>query len=181
LTAPVSIGELEPPLVPVDHEEVLMFDLRLALRALGRSPGFTFVAVGTLALGIGAATAVFSLVDHGLLRPLPYEEPERLVVVWTETPTSPSPTVPGPDLWDYQQWSERFELFAGVRADAANLTGDGSPERVRVGIATGSLFPLLGVEPLYGRLFSPSEDAPGGPQVAILSHGFWRTRYGGDP
>ena len=158
-----------------------MLDLKLAFRSLAKSPGFTLVAVATLALGIGANAAVFTLVHTALLQPLPYEEADRIVVVWTETPTSPSPTVPGPDLWDYQQWSTRFDGFAGVVADEANLVEGGEPERVQVARATHGLFPLLGIEPLLGRLFSDSDDVPGAAPVAVLSHGFWRGRYGGDP
>ncbi len=170
-------------------------DLRYALRSLAKSPGFAAVAVVTLALGIGANTAIFSVVNTVLLRPLPYEEPEELVLLWgemtnrgvTEFPHSP------PDFRDYQRESTLFEGIAAVVTFPQPVGGeDGDPEQIETGAVSWNFFDVLGVEPALGRDFAPEDAEPGEPQpgqppgfsppaTAILSHRLWQQRYGADP
>jgi len=159
-------------------------DLRYALRRLRRSPGFASIAVLTLALGIGAGTAIFSVVNGVLLRPAPFPSADRLVVVWETDRNSGTTREPGswPDLEDYQAQSRSFEKLAGFVALQQTLTApDRDPDRVAVVLATHQLLPLLGVQPMVGHLFGPQEDTPGGARVALLGERFWRTRFGGDP
>lgn len=157
--------------------------LARALGGLRRAPGFAVVVVLVLALGIGASTAIFALVDAVLLRPLPYPEPARLASV--------SHAAPGVDLAEvgqsvgtylhYRNEARAFEAIAVHHAAAVNLTGDGPPERVELVLASHELFALLGVRPRLGRLFTPEDGRPGAPTVVVLSHGLWRDRYGADP
>jgi putative ABC transport system permease protein len=162
--------------------ETLTRDLAYAARMLRRNPGFTTTVVLTLGLGIGATTAIFTVVNAVLLRPLPYPEPDRLVYI------AMSFGDPGDHAFSYTQdyaaWkshSRTLSQIAGYMSFQANFTGGGEAERVTGGYATMSLFPLLGVQPAIGRTFLPEEDRPGGPPVAILSRGFWKRRFGGDP
>ncbi|HEX5707825.1 MAG TPA: ABC transporter permease [Pyrinomonadaceae bacterium] len=154
-------------------------DVRYGARMLWRQPGFTLVAVLTLALGIGANTAIFSVINAVLLRPLPYADPDRVVSVKKIKRTG----IPGITGLEYLEWRETqsFEAVAAHTYNNFNLTGDGEPERLPVAQVTANLFPLLGVQPLAGRAFLPEEDAPGRNQVVIVSRGFWQRRYGGDP
>jgi putative ABC transport system permease protein len=164
--------------------ENLMQDIRYGLRTLGKSAGFTLVAVLTLALGIGANTAIFSVVQNLLLRPLPYPQPERLVEIWNTYP----PQVPrgGLSPGDYADWRKEAKSFSemGAYADVSrgfNLTGDGEPQRVLIGFASSSLFPMLGTRVVAGRSFVPEEDRAGSAPVVLLSHRLWQGRFGGDP
>src|SRR5918996_4872909 len=164
--------------------DTLLQDLRYALRQLRAHPGFTAVAVLTLALGIGANTAVFSVVRSVLQRPLPFPEDERLAVVWHRAPVfdveefHSSP----PEYVEYRNQSRSWKQLAAFRISAATVTGDDNePERVQVAFTTWHLFPALGIEPLVGRSFTAEEDQEGLDAVAVLSHAFWMTRYGGDP
>jgi predicted permease len=157
-------------------------DLAYAARMLRRNPGFTATVVLTLGLGIGATTAIFTVVNAVLLRPLPYPEPDRLVYI------AMSFGEPGdhafsftPDYTAWQNHNRTLSQIAGYRMFQANFTGGGEAERITGAYATRSLFPLLGVQPVMGRTFLPEEDRPGGPAVAILSHAFWKRRFGGDP
>ncbi len=163
-------------------------DLRYAWRALRRTPGFTAAAVAALALGIGATTAIFTVVNGVLLRPLQYQSPERLANIWNDLGEGAQslPAVSPLDFRDYQRRSRTFESFAAAsEADVANLrgnlTGDGEPERVDLVTVTANFFPLLGVRPALGRQFLPEEEVLNGPHVVLLSHRLWRRRYGGDP
>jgi putative ABC transport system permease protein len=164
-------------------------DLRYAARLLQRSPGFAVVALLTLGLGIGATTTIFTVVNAVLLRPLPYREPERLANLWVDLGVGAQslPAMAPGDFLDYQQRSQTFEaLAAGAGAQVVGATGaltgrGGESERVDVSPVTANFFPLLGVEPLYGRHFTAGEEAPGGPKVVMLSYGLWMRRYGGDP
>jgi putative ABC transport system permease protein len=129
-------------------------DLRYAVRGLRQRPGFTLVAVLTLALGIGANTAIFSVVNGVLLRPLPYERPDRLAMIWGHRNQEPLAELSGPEYWDLR---ERTHAFAGVAAFAdgnINLTGSGTPERIRAGYFTANTTAVLGVAPAVGRGFT---------------------------
>ena len=160
-------------------------DLRYGARMLLKNPGFTLVAVLALALGIGANTAIFSVVNAVLLKPLPYYDPQRLVLV-TEVPPEKDGVRGGEYAGsiDYVLWQAEAKAFDHLVAfDLRNtyLTGRGEPERLDSVWATANLFPALGVAPQLGRAFTPEEDQPGGPRVVILSHSFWQRRFGGDP
>ncbi|HXG64346.1 MAG TPA: ABC transporter permease, partial [Blastocatellia bacterium] len=157
-------------------------DLRYGLRALLKRPGFTVTAVLALALGIGANSAIFSVVNAVLLRPLPYKDPERLTLIWTRfEPDLPQNWVSGPEVIDFRERSNSFEEFGVIAWTNLNLTGSGEPEQIQVGAVSANLFPLLGVEPAQGRSFRAEEDQMGGERVAILSHGLWQRRFGADP
>src|SRR5215204_4929666 len=169
---------------------ILAQDITYAWRSLRRSPGFAIVAILTLGLGIGATTTIFTIVNGVLLRPLPsYTEPERIANLWVDFGVGAQslPVMSPGDFRDYQQRSQSFEaLAAGSGAQIIGATGaltgaGGEPERVDVSPVTANFLPLLGVEPLYGRHFTPEEEALGGPQVVILSYRLWQRRYGGDP
>ena len=164
----------------MDH---LLHDLRFALRQLRRSPVFTAVAVGTLALGIGANTAIFSAVDAVLLTPLPYGEPDRIVAVWEDDRLRDSPRegFSLPDLEDLKARGRSFEAVAGLRVRPASLIGAGEAERVRVAQVLGDLPAVLGVGPARGRWFGPEEAKPNGARAALLTDALWRRRFGGDP
>lgn len=155
-------------------------DLRHGARSWAKSPGFTLVAAGTLALGIGANTAIFSVVNGILLRPFPFSEPDRLVVVWERNLGRGFPymNVSPPNFADWKVRSESLQSMAAFTTRDVTLLAE-TPERVRAGQVSATLFPLLGVSPLAGRFFLPEEDRPGGRRVAIVSHGFWQRRFGG--
>ena len=158
-------------------------DLLYGLRMLAKNPGFTTVAVIALALGIGANSAIFSVVNTVLLRPLPYKNPEQLVMVWEENSKQGFPE-DTPAAANYIDWRDQNHVFASMAAmtqASFNLTGVGDPERIDGERVSVSLFPLLGVEPQLGRAFRPEEDKPGASQVVIMSNGLWQRRFGGDP
>ena len=163
--------------------ETLIQDVRYGLRGLRKRPGFTVVAVLTLALGIGANTAIFSVVNAVLLRPLQFRDPERLVMIWEDATFAGFPrNTPAPANYvDWKNQSHSFEDIAATREATFNLTGDGEPERVAAYSTSANFFPLLGVAPAIGRTFLADEDRVGANKVAVLSHGFWQTRFGGDP
>jgi len=165
------------------HKEALNQDVRYGLRQLKRNPGFTAVAVITLALGIGATTAIFTVVNAVLLRPLPYPHPEELVYVQKNLgpPYGINPYAGNTDFVAWRNQSRTLSLVAAYMYSWFNLTGGGEPERVTCGLASASFFSLLGVHPVVGRIFLPQEDRPGGPPVVILSYALWKQRYGGNP
>ncbi len=157
-------------------------DIRFGWRMLWRNPGFTLMAAIALALGIGANTAIFSVVDAVMLQRMPFENPDRLVMVWESSPRTGKPNVVNGN--NYEAWRERnhsFERMAAFIGGAASLSGDGEPEVVQEAYATVDYFPMLGVKPLIGRWFEPGEDVVGHADLAILSEGLWRRRYGADP
>ena len=161
--------------------ETLRHDIRHAVRALRRRPTFTALAVLTLALGIGATSAIFSVVNGVLLRPLPYERPAELMLVHTRLDGIPGRELSLPEYWDLR---ERARSFSGVGAfsnGTLTLTGSGTPERFNAGYVSADVLPLLGAAPAIGRPFAAEEDLPGRPPVVILSDGLWRRRFGGDP
>jgi putative ABC transport system permease protein len=159
-------------------------DLRHALRALRKNPDFTAVAVLTLGLGIGANTAIFSVVESVLLRPLPYRDPGALVQVWnTYLPAFPQTPMSAGDFQDFQRQAGSFSQMAAYVDPPIgfNLTGDGQAERLEASLATSGLFPLLGIRPVAGRTFNPEEDKPGNPPVVLISHRLWQSHFGSDP
>ncbi|HEY0095595.1 MAG TPA: ABC transporter permease, partial [Archangium sp.] len=160
--------------------DTFLQDARFALRLLRKSPGFTLAAVITLALGIGANTAIFSVVNGVLLRPLPYQAPEQLVFIQEGTPSFPTMSVSIPDFMDWRAGQRSFTELAAFRTGAFDLTGVDIPERLGTRLVSASFLPLLGVNPALGRNFLPEEDVLGGPPVVMLSHGFWVRRFGQD-
>jgi putative ABC transport system permease protein len=158
-----------------------MQDVRFGARMLAKSPGFTSVALLTLMLGAGANTAIFSLVNAVLLRPLPFHDPDRLVMVWEDASKIGFPrNTPSPG--DYSDWKADKQIFEDVAAldrRSANLTGDGEPEQIEIEYSTHNLFTVLGVRPILGRLFTREEDTPGANRVAVISHALWRRRFAG--
>lgn len=161
----------------------LIQDLRRALRRLSHSPGFTAIAVLAFALGIGANTAVFSVVNAVLLEPLPFAEPERLVVLWEQEMGTgrPPEETSGATFQDWREQSQSFEELAAWLYWGYALTGAGEPEEIDAIRASANLFRLLGVEPMLGRTFRPEEEQLGNHRVVVLSHGLWQRRFGGAP
>ena len=157
-------------------------DLHFGLRILRKSPGFTTVAVLTLALGIGPTTAIFSILDAVLLRPLPFMDPSRLVILHEGIPKMGYPKMDfsPPDLAAFARAQKSFGAIGSFQNEHVNISGEGEPERITAARVSASLFPMLGAEPMLGRTFSPEEDVPGH-QLAILSYGLWQRRYGGTP
>lgn len=157
-----------------------MNDLRYALRSLSKQPGFTAVAVLTLALGIGANTAVFSVVYGVLLRALPYPESERLVRLY-EGGEGERGTVSPPDFVDWRGQATSFEAMVAFHGDRVTLTGAGEAEELPAASVTFGFFTVLGVSPAFGRDFAREEEVPGPDHVAVVSHGLWQRRFGADP
>ena len=158
----------------------LFKDVRYAMRALLRRPGFTAVAVITLALGIGANTAIFSVVHGVLLKPLPYPEADRLVALrQANIPSQPDTQIAPGNFLEWQRQSTPFATLAAYRTVSYNLTGDGNPERLLAGRVSAGLFKLLGAQPIAGRDFLAEEDQPGRDKVVIISEGLWHRRFGG--
>jgi len=168
----------------VNFIETMLQDLRYGLRTLGKNPGFTAVAVLTLALGIGANTAVFTVANGVLLRPMPFPEPERLVLVSLAPQGGPFEWQPGVSDRDYlalRQQDQAFERIASFTSRAtANLTGAGDPVQIPVAYATTDFFPTLRMNPEIGRGFLAEEDEPGRDNVVVLSNELWKERFGGD-
>jgi putative ABC transport system permease protein len=163
--------------------EELWQDLRFGARMLMKTPGFTMIAVITLALGIGANTAIFSVVNGVLLRQLPYEKPEQLAFIWEKFSSWGLEQIPvsASEFTDYRNQTQFFSNLAAFDPADFNLTGGDLPERVPGAQVSASLFPLLGVKPQLGRAFSYEEDQPGRDNVVLLNHGLWRRRFGADP
>jgi predicted permease len=159
----------------------LLQDLRFGIRTLAKAPGLHLVAVIALALGIGANTAMFSIVNAVLLRPLPYAQPDRLVQLYTSVPQFRQSSVSYPNFLDWQQRSRSFESMAAYRNDSFNLTGEATPERLRGLMVSADIFATLGVKPILGRTFGAAEDQKGGAPVVVLTSNFWKAHYGGDP
>ncbi len=165
--------------------QTLWQDFRYSLRMLAKNPGFSAIAILTLALGVGANTAIFSVVNAVLLRPLPFEEPDRLVQIWH---TPPQASFPGMSTFavspaNFLDWRSRSHAFEGMSAygfGRYTLTGTGRPEAVRMVAATSGFFSILRAKPLLGRTFLEEEDAPGRDHEVILSYNLWRGRYGAD-
>jgi len=156
-------------------------DIRFGLRMLARNPGFTTVAVLTLALGIGANTAIFSVVNAVLLKPLPYADPDRLAVIWVTEPSAPGGLFPdtGPDFRDWKAMNHSFEGMSAITIAGATLTGSGEPRQLRGLTVSPNTFQLLGAQPQLGRSFAPDEGPTGHNHVVILSYGLWQSAFGG--
>ena len=162
--------------------QTLVQDVRYGLRGLWKRPGFTAVALITLALGIGANAAIFSVVNAVLLRPLQFREPERLAILWEDASFVGFPrNTPAPANYvDWKNQAQSFEDVAATHESSLNVTGDGEPERVPTRRVTANFFSVLGVQPLIGRGFLPEEDRPQANKVVVLSYPLWQSRYGGD-
>jgi putative ABC transport system permease protein len=163
--------------------ETLLRDLRFSARMLRKNPGFAGVAVLTMALGIGANTAVFSVIDSVLLAPVPYQDAARLVIVWesNELRAKPNNVVSPPDFLDWQSQSDVFAGMAAMADSRANLTGNGDPEQVVIQYVSVNFFEVLGVSPLFGPGFLPENGQDGKDDCVVLSHGFWKQHFAGDP
>ena len=163
--------------------DALWKDVRFALRMLRRTPGVAAAAVVALALGIGANTAIFSVVDGVLLRPLPYRDSRQLVVIRGQFPSLERPDVPisYPEYKDVLEQSRTLANAAVFAQGDSNLTGAGGPpDRVTVGLASATFFPTLGVQPILGRNFLPEEELKGADQEVLLDFALWQTRFGSD-
>lgn len=162
-----------------------MNDLRFAFRQLLKNPGFTCASVLCLALGIGATTGIFSVVNAVLLRPLPYAEPERLVRLYTEFPNFPNGglrrfPLSQPEFLDVKRDAQLWESIEGWVNNGVNLAGEHEPTRAWASFVTGGMLNMLGAKPLFGRLITPADDEPGAPLTANISFGLWRGVFGGD-
>jgi len=143
--------------------DTLLRDLRYVLRGMRRQPGFAAIAILTLALGIGANTAIFSVVNGVLLRPLPYDRADRLATIYGHWQLKDRAELSESEYWDMREQARSFERIAAYADGSANLTGSGAPERLTVGYMTADALPVLGVAPVLGRTFTPAEDLPGQP------------------
>jgi predicted permease len=163
--------------------ETLWHDLRFAARTLTKKPGVTFVLVLALALGIGANTAIFSVVNAVLLRPLPYQDAGRLVWIWGTNPQNDidHETASLPDYHDWKTQAQSFEEMGAWGNSRITLTGDGEPERFDAAYVTSGFFEVLGAQVALGRTFMPEEDKPGSDKVIVISHALWQRRFGADP
>ncbi|MGO8813541.1 MAG: ADOP family duplicated permease [Terriglobia bacterium] len=161
-----------------DH---LVQDLRFGLRTLAKNPGFTAASVLTLALGIGANTALFSVVNAVLLSPLPYWQADRLVAAYGRDATFTQTSLSYPNFLDWAHDNRSFSALAAYRSDEFNLTGTGEAERVPAEMISASLFPLLGVKPVMGRAFRPDEDQVGAAPVVLIGSGLWKSKFGASP
>jgi predicted permease len=156
-------------------------DLRFGGRTLRRNPGFAAIAILTLALGIGANAAIFSVVNAVLLRPLPWSDPDRAVMIWSKWTAFDKTWVASGEVVDYKKRSRALSDVAAWSDGQVNLTGDGEPERVAAANVSANLFLVLGAQPMIGRVFSGPEDVPNGPNVVVLGFGLWKRRYASDP
>lgn len=166
-----------------EHLDMLMRDIRYSLRTLRQTPAFTIAVLTTLALGIGAMTAIYSLVHTVLLRPLPFTEPDRLVQIRETNAPLKIPEFSASYL-NFLSWQERARSFAALtvfQGSTGTLTGDGEPQRVAGASVSPGFFAMTGLKPLLGRTFLPEESIPGKDDVLMLGEGLWRSRYGGDP
>jgi hypothetical protein len=163
--------------------EEFVADIRHGVRLLAKNPGFTITAVATLMLGIGANTAIFSVVNAALLRPLPFADPNRVVLVFetrVQNNANAIPAAPG-NFEDWRAQAQAFLALAAIADTEINMTSQGEPERVKSQYVSANFFDLLGVRPILGRGFRNGEDLPNAAPVVVLTNGFWKRRFGGDP
>ena len=177
-----TIGDLLTTAV-LAHGDLLRQDLRHTFRSLRRSPGFATVAILMVSLGVGATTATFSMLDHVLIRPLPFPDPDRLIKLWQDQSFRgyPQMEVSPPNYRDWKRMTTSFESMAAYRGLVVNLVGEGDPQQLEGASVNAELFPMLGRRPLLGRLFSAADDREGAPGTVLLSHPLWKTRFAGDP
>src|SRR5580704_11371027 len=163
--------------------QVLLLDIRYGLRSLRKNPGPTLIAILALGLGIGANTAIFSIINAVLIRPLPYPDANHLVVVFSNQPQKNihRQTISPADFEDYRKQADVFDALGAFRAKPAVLTGNGQPERVDTAIVTPSLLHILGIQPERGRSFAPEDSDPGKNHVVLIADGLWRRRFAADP
>src|SRR5271154_5449355 len=168
---------------PREHWEILKNDCSYAIRTLLKSPGFTITAILTLALGIGANTAIFSVVHSVLLRPLPYPQSQQLVFIREKATKVGADHVPFsvPEIMDYRDRNRTLAALAEYHGMSFTLFGHGDPERVRTGVVSANYFDLFGIQPMLGRTFIPADDRLGAPAVLVLSYDYWRNSLGSDP
>src|SRR5262245_44983603 len=156
-------------------------DIRYGIRTLLQSPGFTAVAIMTLALGIGANSAIFSFVDGAMLRPLPYPDADRIVQVWEKPPRGLRNVVSAMNYLDWKSSSTVFDSLAATTGSQMTLSGGDEPVLIRTGRVSASYFDVYQVQPVIGRTFALDEDQPGKEHVLVLSHRLWAGRFGSDP
>lgn len=161
--------------------EVFWQDLRYGVRMLTKSPGFALIAILTLALGIGANTAIFSVVNGVLLNPLPYPHPEQIVSMFTEMPNFKNGSISYPNFEDWRRMNRSFSAIAAYRSWGFNLSGNGEPERLHGEMISAGFFEILGVNPIMGRTFSADEDRIGANPTVMIAEGLWKRKYGSDP
>ena len=160
--------------------ETLFKDLRYGFRSLIKHPGFTAIVIVTLALGIGASTAIFSVVNSVVLRRLPYAEADRIVAIQELSADGKRVQVTAPNFYDWQHQSTVFEHLAAIKTTSANLTGADQAERIDISQTSANFFSVFGVQPTYGRLFVPEDEQAGHQPIAVLSYALWQRRFGGD-
>src|SRR5262249_29046302 len=160
--------------------QTILQDLRYGLRMLAKKPGFAVVAVFTLALGIGANSAIFSVVNGVLLRPMPLEAPDRLIKIWESLPSGGQGTASAPNLRDWREQNTVFNGIAAYQFSNFNLRGQESPEQLSGATVSPNFFDVVGVRPRLGRAFQTGEDEAGRHRVALLSHRLWQRAFGGD-
>jgi predicted permease len=160
---------------------MLLQDLKIAVRGLLKSPGFAIAALVTLSLGIGATSAIFSVVNAVLLTPLPYESPDRRVMVWSKWVSFDKTWVSSQEVWDYRERTKTLTAVSLWSSAFQNLTGSGEPARLNVGLVSANTFEVLGTRPALGRAFTQEEDRPNGPPVAVLGHDVWVAQFAADP
>jgi hypothetical protein len=165
------------------HWDVLRQDLLYTQRTLRHSPGFSLTAIMVTALGVGATTAAYTITDHALLRPLPFPESDRLVKLWENmSPGNYSHTEPSPANYrDWKQMSRSFSAMAAFRGLSVSMLGAGEPHQAEGASVTSDLFPMLGAQPLMGRIFTPKDDRSDAPGTVLLSYGMWQRQFAGDP
>src|SRR5215211_1458183 len=161
--------------------EALYQDLRYGVRVLLKKPGFTALAVIALALGIGANSAIFSVVNAVLLRSLPYHDAERLVMIWGTSPQSDRTSTSAANFIDYKEQNQVFEQIAAFNAGSFTLTGGDEPEQIRGARVSADFFSVFGVEPSAGRAFLAEDDKQGAPRVVMLSQQLWQRRFNSNP
>ncbi|HYL93690.1 MAG TPA: ABC transporter permease, partial [Alphaproteobacteria bacterium] len=161
--------------------EQIAQDLRYCIRGLVKSPGYSAIVLITLALGIGANTAIFSVVNGVMLKPLPFSEPDRLYVFYESTPATRQYSISYPNFLDWQSGNKSFSSIAAFRRDNLVLTGEGRPERLHAAMISAGLLSTLGVRPALGREFESREDHLGSGGVVLISESLWRNRYSSDP
>ena len=162
------------------HWDIFRQDLRYTARTLAGTPGFAMTAIAVVALGVGANTAAFTVTDFVLIRPLPFAEPDRLVKLWEDTQGYTRMELSPANYRDWKRMSTSFESMAAFDPNSVNLVGQGDPERLESSAVTSELLPLLGIQPMLGRLFSAADERTGVPGTALLSYRLWQAAFGGD-